>query len=100
MSYFAQVINGIVEQVIVAEQDHINTLPDASNWIQTFSEKSGFAAIGYTYDSTNNVFYGKAPFESWVLNKETWLWEAPISYPTDGKEYSWNEATISWKEAP
>jgi len=44
------------------------------------------------------VFYPAQPFASWILNESTWLWEAPVARPDDGKIYQWDEATISWKE--
>jgi hypothetical protein len=111
MAHFAKVNNGIVEQVIVAEPEFFETFVDTSpgEWIQTSYNTYGnqhrldgtplrgnFAGVGYTYDSTNDVFYAPKPFASWLLNDTTWLWEAPIAYPTDGKVYTWNESTLSW----
>ena len=113
MSHFAKVNNGIVTQVIVAEPEFFNTFVDTSpgEWIQTSYNTHGnqhknggtplrgnYAGIGYTYNRTNDVFYAPKPFASWILNESTWLWEAPIPYPTDDKLYQWDEATISWKE--
>lgn len=109
MSHFAKVLDGKVVQVIVAEQEFFNTFVDTSagEWIQTSYNTLGnqhpenrplrgnYAGIGYTYDKTYDVFYAPKPYPSWVLNKSTWLWEAPISMPTDGI-YSWDEATTSW----
>ena len=60
--------------------------------------RGNYAGIGYTYDETNDVFIPPKPFDSWVLNESTWLWDSPISYPSDGKEYNWNEETTSWDE--
>jgi len=118
MSHFARVQNGIVTQVIVAEQDVINTglFGPASEWIQTsYNTRGGvhydpvtnkpdggialrgnFAGLGYTYNASQDVFYAPQPFPSWVLNNKTWMWEAPVAMPTDGKIYAWNEATKSW----
>ena len=112
MAHYAKVNNGIVEQVIVAEADFFNTFVDTSpgTWIQTSYNTHGnqhpegrplrgnYAGIGYTYDATNDVFYAPKPFPSWTLNESTWLWEAPVAYPTDGKRYIWDEATTNWKE--
>lgn len=111
MSHFARVTaQGIVEQVIVAEQDFINTLPDASSWVQTSYNTHGgqhpegrplrknYAGIGYTYDHVRDAFIPPKPFASWVLNEDTCLWDAPIAYPDDGKMYSWDETTTSWVE--
>jgi hypothetical protein len=113
MSHFAKVVDGKVTQVIVAEPDFFNTFVDSSpgEWIQTSYNTHGnqhknggiplrgnYAGIGYTYDRTNDVFYPAQPYASWILNESTWLWEAPVARPDDGKIYQWDEATISWKE--
>ena len=64
--------------------------------------RAHYAGIGYTYDTsyTENdvvgVFYAPQPYPSWILNISTFLWEAPVPYPTDGKYYVWDEATQSW----
>jgi hypothetical protein len=58
-----------------------------------------YAGIGYTYDATADVFIAPKPFESWSLD-ENYDWQAPIAYPADGKQYSWDEANQSWVEAP
>ena len=112
MSHYAKVLNGKVISVIVAESDFFNTFVDSSagEWIQTSYNTYGnqhpenkplrgnFAGIDYIYDKNNDVFYAPQPYPSWILNNSTWLWEAPTSYPTDGKNYVWDEATTSWKE--
>lgn len=123
MGHFAKVVNGKVEQVIVAEPEFFNTFVDSSpgTWIQTsYNTRGGkhydpntnelsadqskalrgnYAGIGYTYDQANDVFYAPQPYASWVLNQSTWTWEAPIPYPADGKVYVWDEPTVAWKEA-
>ena len=111
MSHFAQVINGIVQQVIVVEQDFIDTLPDKQNWIQTSYNTFGgqhklggtplrmnYAGVGFSYDKEKDAFIPPKPYESWLLNETTCLWEAPISYPTDGKFYVWDESKLNWVE--
>jgi hypothetical protein len=112
MSHFAKVIDGKVTQVIVAEQEFFDTFVDSSpgTWIQTSYNTHGnkhpegrplrgnYAGMGYTYDATNDVFYAPKPFNSWMLNTSTWLWEAPKPMPDDGKAYIWDEATINWNE--
>ena len=60
--------------------------------------RGNYAGIGYTYDSTNDVFYTPKPYDSWILNTSTWIWEAPVDYPDDGKFYVWNEDNTSWDE--
>jgi hypothetical protein len=113
MSHFAKVLDGKVTQVIVAEPEFFQTFVDTSPgaWIQTSYNTIGnqhpkgtplrgnYAGVGFTYDAQNDVFYAPQPYPSWTLNTTTWLWEAPVAMPTDGKVYRWDEATTSWKEA-
>ena len=113
MAHFAKVNNGIVEQVIVAEPEFFTTFVDSSpgEWIQTSYNTYGgihknggtplrknYAGIGFTYNRTKDAFIPPKPFNSWVLDEQTCLWNAPVSYPTDDKHYSWDEATTSWIE--
>lgn len=58
--------------------------------------RKNFAGIGYTYDADRDAFIPPKPFDSWLLNEETCLWDAPISYPNDGNRYVWNEDTLTW----
>ena len=58
--------------------------------------RGNYAGIGFTYDETNDVFYAPKPYDSWVLDETKWLWKAPVDYPSDGKDYTWNEETTSW----
>ena len=60
--------------------------------------RKNYAGIGYTYDSVRDAFIPPKPFNSWVLNESSCLWEAPVAYPTDGKMYTWDEASTSWVE--
>ena len=60
--------------------------------------RKNYAGIGYSYDQTRDAFIPPKPFNSWVLNEDTCLWEAPVAYPTDGKIYNWNEETFTWTE--
>ena len=110
MAHFAKVNNGIVEQVIVAEKEFFDTFVDTSpgQWIQTSYNTYGgqhpegrplrknFAGIGYTYDSVRDAFIPPKPFNSWTLNEDTCLWEAPVAMPQDGKVYLWNEEQVNW----
>jgi hypothetical protein len=89
MSHFAKVENGIVTQVIVAEQDFIDTGALGHGWVQTSYNTQGgqhpegrplrknYAGIGYTYDEGR---------------------DAPTAMPTEGM-YTWDEATTSWVRA-
>jgi hypothetical protein len=113
MSHFAKVENGIVTQVIVAEQDVIDSGMFGTGWVQTSYNTFGgvhknggtplrknYAGIGYTYDENRDAFIPPQMFASWGLNEDTCLWEAPTPAPNDGKIYSWDEATTSWVEVP
>lgn len=113
MSHFAKVENGVVTQVIVAEQDFINSgaLGEPSLWVQTSYNTSGgqhllggtplrknFAGIGFTYDATRDAFIPPKPFASWTLNENTCQWDAPVAMPEDNKSYTWDETSLSWVE--
>jgi len=111
MSHFAKVENGIVTQVIVAEQDVIDSGLFGTGWVQTSYNTHGgvhanggtplrknYAGLGYTYDSGRDAFIPPQPFPSWGLNETTCLWDAPTPMPTDDKRYTWDEATTSWVE--
>ena len=113
MSHFAKVENGTVTQVIVVEQDVLDTglFGDPNLWVQTSYNTLGgvhtlggtplrknYAGVGYTYDSERDAFIPPTPFTSWVLNEETCLWQAPVPMNDDGKMYSWDETTLSWIE--
>ena len=61
--------------------------------------RKNYASIGYTYNQTKDAFIPPKPFDSWILNEDTCLWEAPVAYPSDGKEYEWDESSKSWVES-
>ena len=126
MAHFAHITdNNIVDNVIVADQDFINSgaVGDASKWIQTSYNTRGnvhylpdtntpsgqpalrgnYAGVGYTYDPVNDVFYAPQPYPSWTISEATnWTWTAPTPIPGDAgtgeppKQYTWDEATTSW----
>tara|TARA_R100000900_G_C3265815_1_gene150589 strand:- start:131 stop:511 length:381 start_codon:yes stop_codon:yes gene_type:complete len=120
MAHYAKVLNKKVQKVIVAEEDFFNTFVDTSpgEWIKTsYNTRGGvhyqpnshtpsddqskalrknFAGIGYTYDQDRDAFIESKPYDSWVLNETTCLWEAPVVYPDDNNSYNWNEETTSW----
>jgi len=58
--------------------------------------RKNHAAIGYTYDEDRDAFIPPKPFNSWILNEDTCLWESPVARPTDGQRYQWNESTKTW----
>ena len=113
MAHYAKIENNIVTQIIVAEQEFFDTFIDTSpgEWIQTSYNTHGgvhsldgtplrknYAGIGFSYDRTLDAFIPPKPYPSWILNKETCLWNAPVEYPEDGKMYRWNEETVNWIE--
>jgi hypothetical protein len=114
MSHFAQIDeNNVVVQVIVAEQEFINTgvVGDPASWIQTSYNTQGgqhqlggtplrknYAGIGYTYDPVRDAFIPPQPYPSWTLDEETCLWSSPQPHPRDGKIYSWSEDALQWLE--
>lgn len=111
MSHFAKVENGIVTQVIVAEQDVIDSGLFGTGWVQTsYNTRGGqhklggtplrknYAGVGYTYDEQRDAFIPPKPFASWVLNEDTCLWDAPVAMPNDGAIYRWNEDTVAWEK--
>jgi len=113
MAHYAKINNNVVTKVIVSEADFFDTFVDSSpgEWIQTSYNMSGgvhsngetplrknYAGIGYTYDSDKDAFIPPQTYTSWTLDEDTCLWEAPVAYPDDDKEYYWDESTTNWKE--
>lgn len=60
--------------------------------------RKNYAGIGYYYDETRDAFIPPKPFNSWILNENTCLWDSPVPYPNDGKIYTWNEDILNWQE--
>ena len=58
--------------------------------------RKNFAGIGMIYDEDRDAFIAKKPYNSWILNEDTCLWEAPVAYPTDDGRYTWNETNKTW----
>ena len=104
MSHFAKLdSNNIVENVIVAEQDFINSgaVGDAFLWVQTSYNgnfRGKYATIGDTWDKVNERFVSPQPYNSWLLDEDTCLWQAPTAYPEGDAMYTWNEDTLAWVE--
>jgi hypothetical protein len=105
--------NNIVTEVIVGidETEFIEGL-DPETWYGNFrgqvckrtsynaNYRKNYAGIGFQFDAQRDAFIPPKPYESWLLDKETCQWNAPVLYPTDGVMYQWNEETISWVETP
>lgn len=112
MAHYAKVVDGIVTEVIVAEDNFIGQ--PTEQWVKTsYNTKGGihygedgkpdngtplranYAGIGYIYDSENDVFYTPKIYPSWVISAPRWIWIPPIPNPEDGK-YDWDEESKSW----
>ena len=104
--------DNVVTEVITGRNEN-EVVDGISDWESYYGEIRGqickrtsrsgsirkhFAGIGYTYREDLDAFISPSPFPSWVLNEDDCIWEPPVSYPTDGKDYRWNEATLSWDE--
>jgi hypothetical protein len=124
MGHFAQIgETGSVAQVVAANDDMGDWLAETLGgvWVQTsYNTRGGvhytdgepsadqskalrynYAGIGFTFDEskgTDGAFIPPKPFESWVLDEATCLWTAPIPYPSDGGEYTWDESEGDWVE--
>ena len=109
MSHFAKVVDGVVEQVIVADNKEWCQANLGGTWVQTSYNTQGnvhtlggtplhknYAGVGYTWDGTG--FAAPEPYPSWTLDTDSYLWEAPTPMPEDNKRYAWDESTLSWKE--
>jgi len=126
MSHFAKVQDGVVTQVIVAEPEFFDTFVDNSpgKWIKTSynirggvyydpatnqpaadqsivdgdeaRQRKNYAGVGFTYDKDRDAFIPPKPYDSWILNEDTCLYEAPVAYPDDGNDYTWDEQTTDW----
>jgi hypothetical protein len=122
MAYFAKLGTGNIIETVISinnsvitdsngveqEQlgvDFINKLYNTRDaWKQTSYNgnfRKNFAGIGYFYDQSRDAFISPKPFNSWILNEDTCVWESPINKPTEELEenqyYSWNESIINWE---
>lgn len=109
MAHFAEIdADNTVLRVIVADTKEWCENNLGGTWVQTSYNTHGgqhpegrplhknYAGIGYKWDGVG--FYAPQPFPSWTKNEDTYLWEAPIPYPNDGKYYAWNEDILNWEE--
>jgi hypothetical protein len=109
MAHFAKVVDGIVEQVIVADTKEWCESALGGEWVQTSYNTQGnvhllggtplhknYAGIGYSWDGEG--FAPPQPYPSWSLDLFSYQWQAPVAMPEDGKRYNWDEATTSWVE--
>ena len=110
MAHIALVENGIVTNVIVADEDFKGYPNMSDKWVQTsYNTKAGkhpenrplrknYAGIGYIYDEVRDAFYSPSPFPSWILDEETCTWGPPIPMPEGPENFFWNwdEENQAW----
>ena len=121
MSHFAKIENGVVTFVTVGRQEDdgrelelcertgdtyrqtsynthggVHYTDGVPSLDQSKALRKNYAGIGYTFDEMRDAFIPPQPYESWILNEDTCLWEPPTPYPTDGDMYEWNEANGEW----
>ena len=117
MAHFAQLDNDnrVLQVIVVANAELLDNgveseakgiefckslLGEDTKWVQTSynaTMRKNYAGIDYTYDPIADHFFAPQPYASWVLNDDA-QWEAPIAYPTDGKDYAWFEPNQEWVE--
>lgn len=115
MAHFAKLDeNNIVTQVIVVHNNElIDDLGNESElkgiefcrnifggrWIQTsYNNKirKNFASVGYRYDESLDAFIPPKPFDSWILNTSSYVWDPPVPHPNDGNLYYWDDVSLNW----
>jgi hypothetical protein len=108
MSHFAEIDqDNYVLRVLVGDNDAPNEGYDwfvetfGGRWIQTSYNKNfrkNFASVGFTYNESLDAFIPPKPYESWLLNEDTCLWESPVPRPEGEGLWDWDEVTVSWIE--
>jgi hypothetical protein len=101
--------NNIVTEVIVGiDEDQLIEGLYPETWYGNFrgqvckrtsyngTIRKNYAGVGYKYDEALDAFIPPKPYDSWTLNEDTALWDAPVAYPDDGEMYTWNEEELSW----
>ncbi len=94
MSVYAVLENGLVGNIVVADDENFFAIAYPKSTVIEITEETGVANIGVEF--LDGKFVPIKPWNSWVFNSETWLWEAPEAYPTDEGIYLWDEASLSW----
>lgn len=93
MSLYAKIEGNIVTNIVVCEDSQIGT---QSGHHVRITESTNQAQIGYEYVSDKNKFKSPQPFESWVLNEDSLVWEAPSAKPAGEGFYRWDEEALEW----
>ena len=116
MAHWAEIEEGVVVRVLVANDDYPNEGHDwllenlGGVWVKTSYNTLGgvhllggtpfrknYAGVGFSYDETRDAFIPPKPFESWVLDEDTCLWDAPTPMPAEG-DWTWDEQAGDWVE--
>lgn len=112
MANYAKIVKAIVVEVVMADDNFLETVKDDSSciWLKTSYNTSGgvhanggeplrknFAVVGHTYDSYRDAFFGPQPHLGWLLDDDTYQWYPPIPKPEDGQQYVWCDETHNWK---
>ena len=71
--------------------------PETNEITEEAGFRKNYAGIGYSYDAQRDAFIPPKPFNSWLLNEDTCLWDAPTPYPNDGQVYRWVEEDLNWQ---
>lgn len=105
MAHFAELDkNNVVLRVVAVHdsEEHLWPIyPFEGVWIKTSYNnniRKNYAGRGYTYDVNRDAFIPPKPYQSWILNDQTCLWESPVKYPSDGKDYIWDETMQVWMQ--
>lgn len=121
MAHFAEIDeNNIVLRVVVVsdEEEHRGAeflsqdLGLGGTWLKTSYNtfmgehvlggtpyRLNYASPGGTYDPETDSFYHPQPYPSFILDKTTGVWNAPVEKPEDTDEvfYIWNENITNWE---
>jgi len=97
-AHYAEVYGQVCKRTSYNSMGGKKRNPETNEMTEEAGFRGNYAGIGYKYDSDLDAFIPPKPFESWTLNTTTFLWDAPVAYPNDGKLYRWNEDTTSWDE--
>ena len=117
MAHFAEIDNDnkVLTVIVVNNEDCLDQFGNESenvgaafchkllggHWVQTSynnNYRKNYAGIGYKYDEERDAFIPPKPFNKWILNEDTCIWESPVPYPDDEKQYVWNDNKGVWEE--
>jgi len=103
--------NIVIEVIVGIDETELIDGQEPETWYGKFRKKTcvrtsyngnirkNYAGIGYSYDPDRDAFIAPKPFDSWILDEETCIWNSPVEYPSDGLAYFWNEQKLDWELA-